>query len=100
MVAHRLVVALLAALLVSLTLALPALAAHDPNATGCARAHECGDEQAWANPMGQPLASLYIWDPVAGYAHDVGAYGLVAFCQNYGGYYYLADDGAWYWFSC
>ena len=49
---------------------------------------------------GQTRASLYAWDPIAGYAHETGVYGLVAFCQNYGGYYYLADDGAWYWFSC
>ncbi len=49
---------------------------------------------------GRHVASLYVWDPIAGYAHETGVYGLVAFCQNYGGYYYLADDGAWYWFSC
>jgi hypothetical protein len=50
-------------------------------------------------PDGQTRTSLYAWDMGAGSAHETGAYGLVAFCQNYGGYYYLAD-GAWYWFSC
>jgi hypothetical protein len=98
---YKLTAAVLAAVLV-LTLAAPAFASHDPNATGCERAHECGYEQAWAmpDPDGQTRTSLYAWDPIAGYAHETGAYGLVAFCQNYGGYYYMGDDGAWYWFAC
>src|SRR5215203_1583755 len=37
---YKLTAAVLAAVLV-LTLAVPAFAAHDPNATGCERAHEC-----------------------------------------------------------
>ena len=67
--------------------------------SGCERAHECGENLVWAHPMGQ-VTPLYAWDPVNGYAHDTGLYGLVGFCQNYGGYYYLGDDGAWYWFDC
>jgi hypothetical protein len=68
--------------------------------SGCEIAHECGEGQAWAMPDRQIRTSLYAWDPIFGYAHQVGAYGLVAFCQNYGGYYYLADDGGWYWNAC
>lgn len=69
--------------------------------SGCEIAYECGEGQAWAMPDGQIRASLYAWDPIFGYAHQVGAYDLVAFCQNYGGYYYyLADDGGWYWNAC
>ena len=95
------VAAILVALLVLvLALATPVFAAHDPQATGCERAHECGDEQAWAMPDEQVHTSLYAWDPIYGYAHEVGAYGIVAFCYNYGGYYYMADDGGWYWNSC
>ena len=40
---RSIVVAALVTVLV-LALALPTFAAHDPEATGCERAHECGDE--------------------------------------------------------
>ena len=68
--------------------------------SGCERAHECAENTAWVMPDGQARTSLYAWDPLYGYAHDVGAYGLAAFCYNYGGYYYTGADGAWYWFDC
>ena len=67
--------------------------------SGCERAHECGWDLAWAHPMGQ-VTPLYAWDPVNGYAHDTGLYGLVGFCQTYGGYYYMGEDGSWYWNAC
>ena len=90
----RFIGALLVVLLVAVQLGAPALAQ-----SGCERARECGWDLAWAHPMGQ-VTPLYVWDPVNGYAHDTGLYGLVGFCQNYGGYYYLGDDGAWHWFDC
>ena len=68
--------------------------------SGCERAHECPENTAWAIPNGEPLTSLYAYDPFAGYAHEVGAYGLAAFCNDYGGYYYLGDDSGWYWNAC
>jgi hypothetical protein len=99
---YRAALLILAALLVALVAA-PAMASHtagDPNATGCEIAHECADSMAWTMPDGQPRTSLYAWDPIFGHAHDVGAYGLAAFCHNYGGYWYYGDDGGWYWFAC
>lgn len=68
--------------------------------SGCEIAHECGEGSGQVNPTGQPVTSLYVWDPISGYAHNTGSYGLAAFCYNYGGYYYMASDGAWYWFAC
>lgn len=68
--------------------------------SGCERAHECGESVAWANPMEDPKDLVYVWDPIFGQAHETGSYGLVLFCQQYGGYYYTGSDGAWYWFAC
>jgi hypothetical protein len=95
MVARGWVAALLVALLVVLLVTGTATAQ-----TGCERAHECAENTAWVMPDGQARTSLYAWDPLYGYAHDVGAYGLAAFCYNYGGYYYTGADGTWYWFDC
>jgi len=82
-----------------LVVALLLVAAPAGAQSGCEIAHECGWDLVWSSPTGDP-SPLYVWDPIAGNAHDTGLYGLVAFCQNYGGYYYLGDDGAWHWFAC
>jgi len=80
MIASRLIAALLVALLVVLLVTGTATAQ-----TGCERARECAENTAWVMPDGQARTSLYAWDPLYGYAHDVGAYGLATFCYNYGG---------------
>src|SRR5829696_516726 len=93
---------LLAAVLVAvlvLTLAVPAFASHDPNATGCEYAHECGDTRYL--PEGSPnIPAIIAWDYLSGQYRSIAQYGLAAFCQNYGGYYYMAEDGGEYWNAC
>ena len=97
---YKLTIAVLAAVLV-LTLAVPAFASHDPNATGCEMAHECFADVAEWYPPGWPedRISLVAWNPLSGGYESIGGYGLAALCYNYGGYYYL-DYGGAYWNAC
>lgn len=83
------------AILMTLAASLPAQAQ-----TGCERAHECGENLGWVNPTGDISSSPYIWDPVYGYEHESTTYGLLSICQHNEGYYYLGNDGVWYWFYC
>ncbi len=87
------------ALVAVLALASTAFASHDPNATGCEYAHECGDTRYL--PEGSPnIPAIIAWDYLTGQYRLIGQYGLAAFCQNYGGYYYMAEDGGEYWNAC
>ena len=46
------------------------------------------------------VTGLYVWDPLTDTPGYRGLYGLAAFCHNQGGYYYYAEDGAYYWHAC
>jgi hypothetical protein len=85
----------LAAMLV-LVLAMPSGAFAQ---SGCEIAHECGDTRYL--PPGSPnVPSVYAWDYLTGQYRPIGQYGLAAFCQNYGGYWFMAEDGGEYWNAC
>lgn len=94
---------LLLALVVALVLAVaaPGIAAHDPNATGCARAHECFSDVAHWFPENWPEDQIWlmVWNPQSGGYESAYAYDLASFCYNYGGYWYL-DIGGDYWNAC
>lgn len=66
---------------------------------GAEEKERAADKQSAAE-TGAQVDDPDAWDPINGHAHDTGLYGLVAFCHNYGGYYYLGDDVSWYWFDC
>ena len=83
-----------------LTLAVPAFATHIPGGTGCAQAHECGDQYAEYLPGGVYTPFIYAYNPISGSYQTMGVLGPVALCHNYGGYYYLTDDGGEYWNAC
>jgi len=44
--------------------------------------------------------SMYLYNPNTGAYAVGGFYGMKALCQNFGGYYYIADDGGEYWNAC
>ena len=90
---------LLTVAVLTLVLALPALAQYDPEALS----EYLGEDYLQYIPPGMDFASansMYTYNPRTG-AYSVGGfYGLKALCYNYGGYYYLAEDGGEYWNSC
>jgi len=49
---------------------------------------------------GNELGQLVVYDPIFDETHLMGLYGLAALCQNYGGYYFVAEDGYYYWHDC
>jgi len=54
-------------------------------------------------PPGMDFASansMYVYNPNTGVYWVGGFYGMKALCYNYGGYYYVADDGGEYWNAC
>jgi len=67
--------------------------------SGCEIAHECGDTRYL--PAGSPnIPAIIAWDYLTGQYRPIGQYGLAAFCQNYGGYYYETADGGYSWNAC
>jgi hypothetical protein len=102
MLRKRILVVAMLALVLALALAVPAFGSHDPNATGCARAHECAEDYALYLPAGYTLndtPALYIWNPNLNEWATGGYYGAKALCTNDGGYWYWTDSGE-YWNAC
>ena len=90
------------AFVLTLALAAPAFASHDPNATGCERAHECGEQYLYALPPGYDIStstSVYAYNPLfSGWGYS-DAMEMHQLCSTNGGYFYWADGGE-YWNAC
>jgi len=89
--------ALLVAVMV-LALAVPAYAEHTMEhvAEETQRLKDLYLVPGYGNEAGQ----LEVYDPLTEQAQLLGLYGLAALCTNYGGYWYVAEDGYYYWHAC
>lgn len=70
--------------------------------SGCEIAHECDSQPLdYILTSNAPLSTkYYTWNPLTQSGEAMYLYSLARLCQNYRGYYYMASDGAWYWFAC
>jgi len=100
MVLRRLLIIGTLAAALGLTLAGSAFATHDPEATGCEWAHECSYFPPEYLPPGWGDKPITTYNPIYLEWHVTGGHGLLAWCQNYGGYWYDGEDGYVYWHSC
>ena len=63
---------------------------------GCELAHECEESL----PQEIPEGSLVAWHPISQVWDLTSPSELMTLCYYFGGYYYIAEDGQHYRYSC